>query len=81
MSNETILIVLGIMGFALEAFVMVGGAVWAVSRIKAAGASLEVTIQHHSELIRKLEAGIDAIVDKASDHGERIVRLEEKIKQ
>ena len=81
MTSEVILVVVGMTGLFLEALAITCGAVWAVGRIKAAGAALEVTIQHHSELIGKLDVAVDAIVEKFSDHGERIVRLEEQVKQ
>lgn len=77
---NAILLVVGILGFLLQAGVVVAGAIWAVGQIKAAGATLQATIDHHSQIIQKLEATMTSLNERVTVHGEGIARLQEQVR-
>jgi len=74
--ENNILLILAVLGFLLEAGVLLAGAVWAVGQIKAVSEKLQATIDHHSSIISKLEVAISHLHDRVNGQGEDIARLE-----
>lgn len=63
---------------AAQVLGMVGGAVWAVARIRQAGAQLQTNLKSMGRTLDRLDQTIEKLADRLNNHGERLASLEAK---